>query len=294
MHHRASDFPRRYSKTALLGGRNAKGRRAYVLLSYGSDKRAQCATITAALACRQVAETAQYDVVLLRIGEPIDESILPRGIQQVSVEEPVTRGRYQWTSTFAKFYVATERFSKYASIVFVDADTLVRKPLTPLFEVAEVLPDTLVAPRAYWCKQPFAMSGTFALSRSSQDSPIHERMIHVLHHKDAEVDGDMDWFNTERVLSEDVSLLSGFFTLLVGEFSPRDPVYRFWGKRLHWSDDEVFERAYIIHFIANWKPWSKGIREANGVETRQLQQAYQEWTSLYQKTKCSANIPQWW
>ena len=115
----------------------------------------QCATMAAALACRRVSDRSEYDVVLIRVGAPLAGDLIPDGVIQKPVPGPATRGRYQWSKTFAKFYVATELFSEYASVVFVDADVLIRRPLLPLFEAAESLPGTLVAPRAYWLKQSF-------------------------------------------------------------------------------------------------------------------------------------------
>ena len=130
-------------------------RRAYALLNYGDDRAMQCATMAAALACRRVSDRSEYDVVLIRVGAPLAGDLIPDGVIQKPVPAPATRGRYQWSKTFAKFYVATELFSEYASVVFVDADVLIRRPLLPLFEAAESLPGTLVAPRAYWLKQSF-------------------------------------------------------------------------------------------------------------------------------------------
>ena len=262
-------------------------RRAYALLNYGDDRAMQCATMAAALACRRVSDRSEYDVVLIRVGAPLAGDLIPDGVIQKPVPAPATRGRYQWSNTFAKFYVATELFSEYASVVFVDADVLIRRPLLPLFEAAESLPGTLVAPRAYWLKQPFAVSGTFALSRQGNVSHVHDSMKRVLERRGEQWDGDMDWFNSDRALVDEMSLLSGFFTLLVGEFAPGDPAYRYWSNHFGWSPEEVYDNAYLVHFVAGWKPWRSGIREAKGNETEELRRVFRDWKALRDETGCT-------
>lgn len=185
------------------------------------------------------------------------------------------------------FYVATELFSEYASVVFVGANVLIRRPLLPLFEAAESLPGTLVAPRAYWLKQPFAVSGTFALSRQGNVSHVHDSMKRVLERRGEQWDGDMDWFNSDRALVDEMSLLSGFFTLLVGEFAPGDPAYRYWSNHFGWSPEEVYDNAYLVHFVAGWKPWRSGIREAKGNETEELRRVFRDWKALRDETGCT-------
>ena len=254
-------------------------RRAYVLLSYGARDR-QCATIAAALACRDVAP--EEDVIILRLGAPIDPLDLPPTIKQRSVDFPVTMENNGGGARFAKFYVAA--LGRYDSVVFVDYDVFVRRPLNALFDLAEKLPDTLVAPRAYWLKQPYLMSGTFALSRGHLNQTIHNAMMEVTRNPKNKWSykrwlGDMDWLNSAS-LRDDVSLVSGFYTLLVGEFYPGDAIYNYWGKRFGWTPARVLKEAPLVHFIAGWKPWGNGIKEAKGRTTPELELVFNEWRRL--------------
>ena len=61
---------------------------------------------------------------------------------------------------------------------------------------------------------------------------FHSFLKRVLERCGEQWDGDMDWFNFDRALVDEMSLLSGFFTLLVGEFAPGDPAYRYWSNHL--------------------------------------------------------------
>lgn len=261
---------------------NFGGKRAYALLSYGSDKSLHCATMAAALACQDVA-TERYEVIILRIGLPIDEHDIPRGVTQKLVDFPATKEANGNGARFGKLWVST--LSQFDSIVFIDHDVLVRKPLDLLFDLAERLPDTLVAPRAYWIKQPYMMSGTFALSRGSKNQTIHRVMSEVLQDpandwSQEKWQGDMHWFNNALDVRDDATLISGFYTLLVGEFYPKDAIYSFWASRFGWTSARVLDEARVIHFIANWKPWGSGIKEAKGNTTPELEQAFSEWNSL--------------
>ena len=71
---------------ALEGAGNSSHRgfgpkRAYALLSYGDGKDVLCATLAAALACRAVA-TVHYDVIIMRLGDPIEDHLIPVGVLQ--------------------------------------------------------------------------------------------------------------------------------------------------------------------------------------------------------------------
>ena len=268
--------------TNSVNNHNFQGKRAYALLSYGSAKSLHCATMAAAIACRDVA-TQRYEVIILRIGKPLDERDIPHGVTQKLVDFPSTKEANGNGARFGKLWVSA--LSQFDSVVFIDHDVLVRKPLDFLFDIAEQLPDTLVAPRAYWIPQPYMMSGTFALSRGSANQTIHRIMSEVLH--DPENDwsqekwlGDMHWFNGAIDVRDDVTLVSGFYTLLVGEFYPKDAIYSFWANRFGWTSARVLDEAHVIHFIANWKPWGSGIKEARGNTTPELERAFLQWNSF--------------
>ena len=92
--------------------------------------------------------------------------------------------------------------------------------------------------------------------------------------------GDMHWFNGALDVRDDVTLVSGFYTLLVGEFYPKDAIYSFWANRFGWTSARVLDETHVIHFIANWKPWGSGIKEARGNTTPELERAFLYWNSL--------------
>lgn len=255
-----------------------------MLLSYGASKLLHCATFAAALACRDIADD-RYDVVIMRMGDPFDAEELPEGVIQRKVLAPATKESNGGGSRFGKLWLA--EFREYASMVFIDHDVLVRRSLEPLFDLAEHLPGTLVAPRAYWIEQPYFTSGTFAIS-SGSDSHTHRAVAQLLHNhlnKWASIKwlGDMQWFNTATEIKDDATLISGFFSLLVGEFYPDDKIYSFWSKRFNWTSAQTFDKAYTIHFIASWKPWGKGLEAANGKITPELARAFAEWRALRKK-----------
>ena len=261
-------------------GRHSFGqKRAYALLSYGDSKDMLCATLAAALACRTVAND-QYDVIIMRLGTPIDEYIVPAGVIQRAVHAPVTSEANGRGKRFGKFWFS--EFMDYSSVVFLDHDVLVRKPLLPLFDTAEQLPDTLVAPRAYWITQPYATSGTFALSSGSPSARVHSILSQVLHNRSNEWAstkwlGDMHWLNSAEGIRDEMTLVSGYFSLLIGEFYPDDNIFSYYSKRFNWSLAKVLDQAYSIHFIAGWKPWGNGVSEAHGKTTPELVKAFQEW-----------------
>jgi alpha-N-acetylglucosamine transferase len=93
----------------------------------------------------------------MRIGKPLDERDIPHGVTQKLVDFPSTKEANGDGARFGKLWVS--ELSQFNSVIFIDHDVLVRKPLDFLFDIAEQLPDTLVAPRAYWIKQPYMMSG---------------------------------------------------------------------------------------------------------------------------------------
>ena len=91
--------------------------------------------------------------------------------------------------------------------------------------------------------------------------------------------GEIDWLNEK--LANKVSLVSGWFTLLCGEFSPRDGIYCHFGKEFGLSLNETLHRAPLIHFVATWKPWAKGIQTANKEDrTPELESIYDRWNQV--------------
>ena len=133
------------------------------------------------------------------------------------------------------------------------------------------------------------MTGTFVVS-PLKDGVINNAFLSTLvGSAGRSFASDMDWFNYDKDVKDNLSLVSGFYTLLCGEFYPRDRVYRYWGRRLRKTSDEILDSAHLVHFVAEWKPWGNGIREAHGHETPQLRRIYEIWDG-YKAKACPASL----
>ena len=71
--------------TNSVNNHNFQGKRAYALLSYGSAKSLHCATMAAAIACRDVAAQL-YEVVILRLGQALGKRDIQHGGNQKLVD----------------------------------------------------------------------------------------------------------------------------------------------------------------------------------------------------------------
>ena len=104
------------------------------------------------------------------------------------------------------------------AIAFLDADVLLLRPLTELVELALAVPGTVVAPRAYWIGQPFAMTGTLVASADRRAGRARWRPATAVSKLDAVLggsergvgDSEMDWFNQR--LANNISWVSGFYS----------------------------------------------------------------------------------
>ena len=126
---------------------------AYATLSYG----AECPALTCALNMREVINKYNksdssgnmknnikcddddiIDVIIIRVGEAIPESKLPQNVTQRVVNPTKAKGKYQWTHTYSKFWIAT--WYEYDAVVFLDSDVLLLKPLNELIDLAIEVP----------------------------------------------------------------------------------------------------------------------------------------------------------
>ena len=257
---------------AVLEGHEQK--RAYVLLSYGQDTEQMCAVAAAALGCRRIAAESRYDVVIMRLGEAMGDHIVPHGVIQRIVDPPST---LESTSGAIPSPSCTQLTSQSIHLSSLWTPTCIRRPLTPLFDVAETL-DTGYATGIGYASLWY-VGYLRALTRQAGEFDAR-RNVPRCRALTGHFDSEMDWFNADKTVTDDMTLVSGFFTLLVGEFYPRDDIYRFWGKRLQRSPEEIYNHSYSIHFVAGWKPWSRGLGEAHGVETPELRRSFAEWKEL--------------
>ena len=68
---------------------------------------------------------------------------------------------------------------------------------------------------------------------------------------------EMDYLN--KKYRDSAVLLSGFYALLIGEWIPRDRIFNFYGKTFKLTPEQIYEKSKLIHFIANWKPWTTSL-----------------------------------
>ena len=149
------------------------------------------------------------------MGRPIPDARLPRNVTQRVVSPTVARGNHQWKHIYAKFHIAA---MDYDTVAFLDADVLLLRPLTELVELALAVPGTVVAPRAYWIGQPFAMTGTLVASADRRAGRARRRPATAVSKLDAVLggsergvgDSEMDWFNQRP--ANDISWVSGFYS----------------------------------------------------------------------------------
>jgi len=268
---------------------------AYVTLSYGEDI---CPPLTVTMNVRNVLNehskyAQQTDVIILRLGELIPPDLMPKGVQQRPIQETVMKGKFSgWKHTYSKFWIA--RMDEYDAVLFLDSDVLLYKDLDDLIDVALNLEEgSIVAPRAYWYKQqPTAMTGTFVIRPCRQHPPQGPlKLLHALLEENTTQEAfglsEMDWFN--HYLVHNITLVSGFYTLLTGEFYSHDGAYAYWQRQRNQTAALVLQDAPLIHFISRWKPWKKGIAMAKKNMTEQIIQIYKDWNQLKEQACPTSN-----
>jgi len=269
--------------TPLSTDQGKKPRVAYTTLSYGDDL---CPALTSAFIMHDVLSNhndtnSRYDidVIIMRVGDPIPHQRIPVGVIQRAVKQAKAKGNYQWTHTYAKFWI--KDWDEYDVVIFLDSDVMLLNPLNVLIDKARDSPDSIIVPSAYWISNDLAMTGTFALSPGAV---IHKIFDTVLKGKDYGTgDGEMDWFNAKFKRSSSLTFVSGLYTLLCGEFFPGDGIFNYWGEKLNLSPNEMLKTAPLVHFIATWKPWGRGIETAEGGVTTELKLIYKRWNEASKK-----------
>jgi hypothetical protein len=271
---------------------------AYVTLSYGD---LVCPSLAATFQFHKVISShskysATTDVVLMRLGAPIQPQFIPYGVQQRMIQETSVKASVSgWLHTFAKFRVAS--WYEYDVVVFLDSDVLLYKPLDDLVDqiLNEEEPGSMMAPRVYWSRQqPAAMLGTFLMRPTNVTSGskivVTKKLEEFLEgHNETVVAGrgDMHWFNKNDLLNH-ITLVHGWYALLVGEFYAKDGAFRKIGDQYNMTPAEVLQKATLIHFIARWKPWKKGIDMANGFVNDELRKIYNDWANIWDQA-CPVN-----
>eukprot|EP00928_Gymnodinium_smaydae_P098533 TRINITY_DN9183_c0_g1_i1.p1 TRINITY_DN9183_c0_g1~~TRINITY_DN9183_c0_g1_i1.p1 ORF type:complete len:161 (+),score=14.69 TRINITY_DN9183_c0_g1_i1:523-1005(+) len=144
----------------------------------------------------------------------------------------------------------------------------------------------LAAPRAYWLPQPFLMAGGPLVIDPRHD--FWDRYYAPAVEQNAGVyPGDMDYLNV--AFHDEITLLPGFNTMLIGEFMPGDKIFNHWGKYYAEDSSWVLDNAYSVHYIADWKPWKwtfKAIKAKFPDAPKELVTLYGQWYT-YQTSVCS-------
>lgn len=262
--------------SVLLVALNAT-RFAYAIVVYG-PRAHLCHGLVTAASIR--ATDVHADVVLFTPEKALVAAFKaltppPPGVSIRLVATPRTRGRWQWSLTFAKLWVGA--WYEYDAVMVIDDDVLVLRSLRHLFEAAARVRPTIAAPRAYWLKQPFAQTGgPFLVTPSRHWFADKVRPVLTTPARSA-YNGEMDWVNHQ--FKDDIVLLHGFYALLIAEWIHRDGVHGYWARRLNETAEGVLQQAYAVHFIATWKPWQHDYRAARGRDVA-FDRVYDMWHAL--------------
>ena len=223
-------------------------RHAYVFLDIGFDFKCQLNVQLRALNMTGVKEG--IDIVVMTQDAELLKAAIPEYVVVQQVPHAVTRGSFQWKTSYDKLLWST--LTLYDRIVFIEIDDFILGNLDHLFEYSPFL-TTFAAPRAYWMKQPYIQTGPVVGDPSLLSVQRHFR--HVLYERyNRNLDGDNDWTNLEFI--DAAPILHGFYALLISEWIPGDPVYNYWGAEFNMTPAQVYATAKLVHFISpGHKPW---------------------------------------
>lgn len=237
---------------------------AYVFLSYGNPLPA----LKIAASCRSMVNNSNIDVIIARLGLPIPK--IPRGVQQRILKHPKVKGHYQWKWSYAKFYPAL--WYEYQTVIVLDTDTILFKaPNHFLYHGPAV--NKVFAPKAYWLEN-FYSSG-FLVFTPCRNTTLDMKIRDVLLNGSVFKFEDMDWFNI--YLKNNINGIDSSYTMLTGEFDVNDRIYMYHAKKWNVSLKTVLKRTYLVHAVANWKPWkNSAIYKRNSM----LKYIYNKWKNI--------------
>lgn len=248
---------------------------AYVWYLADSDSNVACAILVAASAVSKHQHRHNADLVVVYNQDvPEKPRFAKLGIKLIHVKEAMSKGSWQWGESFLKLRVA-ELF-QYNRVIYFDADAFPLGSLENLFDIAK-FPVEIAAPRAYWLDQPYVQSG----------GPMVIDPRKVFYQKDffdpmnasvGQIGSEMDWVNLH--FRDRVDMLDGFYALLIGEWCASDGMYQYWQKEFGKGPEWIMEKAAMVHFIADWKPWDltvEGLKDKCPDSQPQLLQLFQKW-----------------
>ena len=219
---------------------------AYVFLSYGNPIPA----LKIATSCRSMVNDSNIDVIIARLGTPIEK--LPNGVQQRMLIHPKVKGHSQWKWSYAKFYPAL--WYEYKTVIVLDTDTILFKPLNHFLYNGPAV-NKVFAPKVYWLPKPNPnpYSSGFLVFTPHRNTTLDEKIKNVLYKGNVFKFEDMDWFNT--YLKPHIIGIDSSYVMLTGEFEVSDGVYMYHAKKWNIPLKHVLEKTYLVHAVANWKPW---------------------------------------
>jgi len=223
--------------------KNISNKYAYVFLSYGNPLPA----LKIATSCKSMVNDTNIDIIIARLGTPLRN--VPDGVQQRMLKYPKVEGHYQWKWSFAKFYPAL--WYEYKTVIVLDTDTILFKAPNH-FLYNGPAPNKVFAPEAYWLDHAYYSSG-FLVFAPYRNTTLDQKIRNVLFGSTKFQFEDMDWFN--RYLKDHIDRIDSSYTMLTGEFEANDGIYAYHAKKWNVSLKNVLERTYLVHAVANWKPW---------------------------------------
>ena len=252
---------------------NSHGRWAYVFLDIGPEF--ACPLLVQLAALASTLPDPSIEVVVMTHAATL---AMPAGVRTIRAPAASTVGLHQWRTSYDKLFFST--LLDYERVIFLELDNLILGNLDHLFTFTP-FKTTIAVPRAYWLPQPFVQTGpvvgdpsAFALDRHF--APVlfgDQKQMHA---------GDNDFVNQE--FGNTVTLLHGFYALLVGEWIRGDGIFGFWGQEFNMTAAEVFAAARLVHFVAPqnkpWKTTREELRQRHPDSPAELYAAYERWFGL--------------
>ncbi|CAE7244432.1 unnamed protein product [Symbiodinium natans] len=236
------------------------GRVAYAWYLAGEPRQFEdyaCAILVNAWFIKQNGLRPNADMIAVHFEEvPRPERFEKMGVKLIKVQAAVSRGKWQWLQSFLKLRVAS--LYQYDRIIYMDADSFPIGSLDNLFDLAN-FPVEIATPIAYWQGHSAMTGGPVIIDprRVFYDRDFTGVLDTNINLRD---NSEMDWVN--RHFKNTISLLPGFYAMLISEFCGKDPTYRYWQKHFGQSARWVLQHAAVTLERAQWLE-DGGLLESN-------------------------------
>ncbi|CAE7768326.1 PKAR [Symbiodinium sp. CCMP2456] len=242
------------------------GRVAYAWYLAGEPRQFEdyaCAILVNAWFIKQNGLRPNADMVVVHFEEvPRRARFEKLGIKLIKVQQTTSKGMYQWVQSYLKLRVAS--LYQYDRIIYMDADSFPIGSLDNLFDLAN-FPVEIATPFSYWDGHGAMSGGPMVIDprRIFYDRDFGSVLdtsssLHLA--------SEMDWVN--KRFKDTISLLPGYYTMLIGEFCGDDGVhkppfvYRHWQKYFGESAEWVLKHATVTLQRAQWLE-DGGLLESN-------------------------------